>query len=73
MNSEYEKIKAKLNLFVKRIYIIAFNIYSWYWLYREIKETGLSEFEPYLLWFFATAGMHFFVLENQDVFFRKKK
>ncbi len=70
---EFTKVYSHLNLWVKRIYITAFNIYAWYWLYREIFERHTTEFEPYLLWFFTTVGMHFFVLDNQDSLFKIKK
>jgi hypothetical protein len=70
---EQEKIKPIIILWVKRIYVVAFNIYAWYWLIREIFIRNTTEFEPYLLWFFTTAGMYYFVLENQDVFIKSKK
>lgn len=77
MKSEYQKhydrIKSKIDLFLKRIYIIAFNFYAWYWLYREIFVRHTTEFEPYLLWFFTTVGMYYFVLDNQDAYFKTKK
>lgn len=77
MSNEFKKIqdeiKPKVILWVKRIYVIAFNIYAWFWLFREIFLRHTKEFEPYLLWFFTTAGMYYFVLENQDVFIKKKK
>ena len=68
-----EKITQKLRLFVKRIYVMAFNIYAWYWLYREIFIRHSTEFESYLLWFFTTAGMYFFVLDHEDIFFKTKR
>ena len=70
---EQEKIKPIIMVWVKRIYVVAFNIYAWYWLIREIFKRNTTEFEPYLLWFFTTAGMYYFVLENQDVFIKSKK
>ncbi len=57
--------------FIRRIYVVAFNIYAWYWLYRLI-FIKQSTFEDYLLWFFATAGMYFFVLDGKDVFLMDK-
>jgi len=56
---------------MKRIYVIAFNLYAWFWLYRLIfiRESG---FEDYLLWFFATTGMYFFVLDGKDIFLMDK-
>ncbi|MHA7843816.1 MAG: hypothetical protein ACX93I_10885 [Winogradskyella sp.] len=77
MNTEfdekYNEVKPKIDLWVKRIYIIAFNIYAWYWLYREIFVRHTTDFETYLLWFFTTVGMYYFVLDNQDVYFKTKK
>lgn len=69
---EQERIKPIVVLWMKRIYVVAFNIYAWFWLVREIFFRNTAEFEPYLLWFFTTAGMYYFVLENQDVFVRPK-
>jgi len=74
-----QRIRPVINLWVKRIYVLLFNGYACYWLYREIfiRETSFWEhWEVYLLYFFTTVGMHFFVLDNQDVFIRtnsKKK
>lgn len=76
MATEYQikrrKIEAVLNLWIKRFYVIAVNIYLWFWLYRAvfIQETG---WEDYLRWFFINAGIHFFVLKNEDIFFKDKE
>ena len=66
-----KRINEKIVKWLKRIYVIAFNLYAWFWLYRLIfiRESG---FEDYLLWFFATAGMYFFVLYGKDVFVMDK-
>jgi len=72
-NNQYNKVKPKVNLIVKRLYVVAFNFYAWFWLYRQIFIRHSTEFEDYLLWFFTTVGMHFFVLDNDDVFIKKKK
>lgn len=72
-NKQYNLIKPIMILWLKRIYIIAFNIYAWYWLYREIFVRQTVEFEPYLLWFFTVTGMYYFVLENQNVYFKTNK
>ncbi len=61
-----KKVYIWLVKFIRRIYIIAFNIYAWFWLYRLIFIRE-SSFEDYLLWFFATAGMYFFVLDGKDI------
>lgn len=73
MNSNFKINHERMNLWLKRFYVIAFNIYAWYWLYRQIFERQSTNFEEYLLWFFMTAGMNFFVLNNQDLFFKSKK
>lgn len=65
------RINNKIVKWMKRIYVIAFNLYAWFWLYRLIfiRESG---FEDYLLWFFATTGMYFFVLDGKDIFLMDK-
>lgn len=63
-------LKPILILWIKRIYVTAFNFYAWFWLYRQIFIRNSTDFEEYLLWFFTTAGMYYFVLENNDVFFK---
>ncbi len=71
--NEYERVKPKVNLWFKRIYIICFNVYAWFWLYRQIFIRHSNNFEDYLLWGFMTFGMYYFVLDNDDVFFKTKK
>ena len=63
----HDRIKTIIILWVKRIYVATFNIYAWYWLYRQIFIRQSTDFEEYLLWFFATVGMYYFVLENTDL------
>ena len=63
-------INKKINLIVKRIYVAAFNIYACYWIINQVFFVQATNFENYLLWFFTTAGMHFFVLDNQEVYFK---
>ncbi len=73
-SNEYRRqqkiIKPKIILWLKRIYVVAFNIYAWYWIYRQIFIRHSTDFEDYLLWFFTTVGMYYFVLENNDLFFK---
>jgi len=69
--SSQRKINAWIVKWLKRIYVLAFNIYSWVWLYRLIFVND-SCFEDYLLWFFTTAGMYFFVLDGKDIFLMDK-
>ncbi len=70
--NEYKKIKPKVNLVMKRLYVVAFNFYAWFWLFRQIFIRHSTNFEDYLLWFFTTAGMYYFVLDNNDIFFKDK-
>jgi hypothetical protein len=67
---QQEILKPKIILWIKRIYVVAFNIYAWYWIYRQIFIRRSTDFEDYLLWFFTTAGMYYFVLDNSDLFFK---
>ena len=62
-NNTITKILVKAT---RRIYVIAFNIYAWFWIIRLIFIHHSTNFEDYLLWFFATAGMYFFVLDGED-------
>lgn len=70
---EYKKKQTLIRLWIKRIYVLTFNIYAWFWVIREIFVRNTTEFEPYLLWFFTTVGMYYFVLENQDIYFKGNK
>jgi hypothetical protein len=76
-NSEFKiqqkKLKPKVVLLIKRLYVIAFNIYAWFWLYREIFIRESTNFEDYLLWVFTTAGMYYFVLDSNDILLKIPK
>jgi hypothetical protein len=72
-NKEYDTVKPRVILVFKRIYVAVFNIYSWYWLYRQIFIRHSTCLEDYLLWFFTTFGMYIFILEHQDIFIKNKK
>ena len=71
--SEFEKVKPIIDLWFRRIYIIAFNIYAWYWPYRQIFIKHSGDFEEWLLWGFATFGMYYFVLDSKGVFLKSKE
>jgi hypothetical protein len=71
--AEYKKVKPKVILWFKRFYVIVFNIYAWFWLCRQIFARHSTDFEEYLLWFFTTAGMYYFVLDNNDLFLKTKR
>lgn len=55
-------IRYKLNMIFRIFYILAFNAYSWYWLYKII-WMNQSSWEDYANWFFVTCGVHFFVID----------
>jgi len=47
------------------------SVFNWFWLIRLIFIWHSSNFEDYLLWFFATTGMYFFVLDGKDIFLKE--
>lgn len=67
---QQKTLKPKIILWFKRVYVVAFNVYAWFWLYRQIFVRHSTDFEDYLLWFLTTAGMYYFVLDNNDLFFK---
>lgn len=69
----HARLKPKVNLAMKRLYVIAFNFYAWFWIFREVFIINSTNWENYVLWFFTTAGMYYFVLDNNDVFFKSKR
>lgn len=66
-----EKNNKKLILWMKRIYVIVGNIYSWFWLIRAIFFRSETTLEDYLMWFFLTAGFYWFILEHREIFIEK--
>lgn len=69
----FNDTKPKVVLWMKRFYVGAFNIYAWFWIYRQIFIRHSTDFEDYLLWFFTTVGMYYFVLDSKDIFIKIKK
>lgn len=57
-----EMIKYKITMGLRIIYILLFNLYSWYWLYK-IAFLNDSNWEDWINWFFVTCGVHFFVID----------
>lgn len=57
-----ERINYKVNMLFRVIYVLAFNLYSWYWLYKII-WVNQSTWEDWTNWFFVTCGVHFFVID----------
>jgi hypothetical protein len=58
-----ERIQYKVSILFRIIYILAFNVYSWYWLYKLIWVNTNTNWEDYVNWFFVTCGVHFFVID----------
>lgn len=67
--NELERIKYKINMLFRIIYILIFNVYSWYWLYKLI-WLNPSTWEDWANWFFVTCGVNFFVIDYSK--FRSK-
>ncbi|WP_192825232.1 hypothetical protein [Rufibacter sp. LB8] len=70
--NQQNAVKTKATLWIKRTYVVAFNLYTWFWIFRQIFIRQSTDFESYLLWFFSTAGMYFFILRNDDLEIKKK-
>ncbi|SEW35780.1 hypothetical protein SAMN05428988_4390 [Chitinophaga sp. YR573] len=70
---EYKRVMIVIVLWTRRIYVVAFNVYAWYWLYRQIFIRQSTDFEEYFLWAFTTFGMYFFVLDSKGIFLESKK
>jgi hypothetical protein len=66
----HQKTREKVSLWFRRLYVAGFNIYAWFWLYREIFIRHSTNFEDYLLWFFTIAGVYYFVLDSKDIFIK---
>lgn len=58
-----EKIQYKVNMIFRIVYILAFNVYSWYWLYKLIWVNHGTTWEDWANWVFVTCGVHFFVID----------
>ena len=57
-----EKINYKINMLFRVTYVLTFNAYTWYWLYKII-WINPSTWEDWANWFFVTCGVHFFVID----------
>ena len=66
-------INANILLWSNRIYILAGNLYSWFWLIRAIFCRPETSFEDYLMWFFLTAGFYWFIIEHDEIFIKAKE
>ncbi|MCH2229812.1 MAG: hypothetical protein MK105_05660 [Crocinitomicaceae bacterium] len=61
----YNKLLPKGVNFVRKLYVGAYNIYGFYWLYKIIFVLD-QNWENYVVWFFAMAGQLFFTLDNKE-------
>lgn len=62
--NNYNKILPKVINGLLQLYVAAYNIYGWYWLYKLIFVVN-SDWEGYAIWFFAMTGQLFFILDNR--------
>ena len=70
--NEYRKTKVVVDLWFRRMYVIAFNIYAWYWPWRQIFVRHSFDWEDWTLWGFATFGMYYFVLDSKGILLKSK-
>ena len=70
---EKQKVESIIILWFKRLYVVAGNFYSWFWLIRQIFVRHSTNFEEYLLWAFLTFGFYWFIIEHDEIFFKKNK
>lgn len=66
-NNSFKTNYKNLEFWCKKIYVWSANIYCWFWIAREIFWRQSTDFEPYLLWFFLSAGMYFFIRDSKDL------
>ena len=59
------KIESKVNLYFERFYVLSFNIYAFYWLYKIVFLPSYN-WEDLLTWFFACMSMNIFFRENKN-------
>ena len=62
MMTKNEIGQFKANMFFRILYVLTFNLYSWYLIYNKIWVND-SNWEDYLNWFFVVCGVHFFVID----------
>lgn len=66
-----DSIKRSVHIWFKRIFIILFNLYTWYWIYKLIFIEQLAfleddNWEKYYWWFLVTGSQYFFFKSNED-------
>ena len=65
----FDRTAPSVNSWFKRLYVVAFNVYAWFWIVREILWLHGTDWESYVLWFFTTAGIYYFVFDSKDIWF----
>lgn len=75
-NEAYISNLSKMMNFIRKFYILAYNIYGWYWLYKIIADPkDQYNWEAYALWFFAMTAQLFFIMDvrkaNKDIDMRE--
>jgi|GEM_PF-2462140 len=60
-----EKILGKFTHLMRRLYVAAFNLYGWYWMYKLIFVMQSTDWEHYALWFFAMISHYYYILDNR--------
>lgn len=66
-NNSFKTNYKNVEFWCKKIYVWSANIYCWFWIIREIFWRKSTDFEAYLLWFFLSAGMYFFIRDSKDL------
>lgn len=66
-NKSFKTNYKNVEFWCKKIYVYSANFYCWFWIIREIFWRKSTDFEPYLLWFFLSAGMYFFIRDSKDL------
>ena len=61
---EYNKAIPKIVNGFHEFYLGAYNIYALYWLYKIIWVLPF-DWENLAIWFFAIAGLYYFILDNR--------
>lgn len=66
-NNSFKTTYKNIEFWCKKMYVWSANIYCWFWIIREVFWRKSTDLEPYLLWFFLSAGMYFFIRDNKDL------
>ncbi|ASS49577.1 MAG: hypothetical protein A3D31_02305 [Candidatus Fluviicola riflensis] len=72
----YISILSKTMNFIRTFYILAYNLYGFYWFYKIVVDPKTQcDWEAYALWFFAMTAQLFFTMDvhkaNKDIDMRE--